>query len=404
MPTLTRSQVETMNGASKNFNDQDLSGCDLSGLKFSSREFKRANLRGANLQGATFEYCEFKKSDLSKAVLSGAKFETCQFPGALLDAATAEGTQFRYCDFKGASWSGTVVKKCEFDSCDDIVGLPPHKVYASLSDMPDEKAKLAVCTERYAQLAPLLKGSVRQREDDTSCAYVGEFRGRPFRISVDYYDGCPEVQLLINNTLDQLSLCRDPKLKLKQQQRDQWDEVDDTEIVHFLSDSVYLEETREELEKCLRVISLIAPQTLQNLLETMETLKINALDFTDKFIEADYKKDILVTDLSQGVPLLLELFSQIAPVLETGRSQDSPGPATEGAPMFPAPVTPTAQTAPAFPGFATAAPVAVPQTPSGAPSFGLPESPSFDLSKHCRHCGTAIPWGQFECPSCGKSF
>ncbi len=392
MPQLTRAQVELMNNASKNFNDQDLAGCDLSGLKFSSREFKRANLRGANLQGATFDYCEFKKADLSSAVLNGAKFESCQFPEAVLDAATAEDTHFRYCHFKGATWNGTKVKKCEFYSCDDIVGLPPHKVYASLSDVPDDEEKKRICTERFAQVALLLKGTVRQREDDTTCAYVGEFRGRPFRISVDYYDGCPEVQLLVTNTLDPVSLRRDPKLKLKQQQRDQWDEVDDTEIVHFLSDSVYLEETREELEKCLRVISLIAPQTLQTLLETMETLKINSLDFTDKYIEADYKKDILVTDLSQGVPLLLELFSQIAPVLETGRIQSDPGRIQDS------------PTSPALSGLATTSPVSVPQTPAGTPSSDLPESPSFDLSKRCRHCGTSIPWGQFECPSCGKSF
>ncbi|PKN46179.1 MAG: hypothetical protein CVU59_06795, partial [Deltaproteobacteria bacterium HGW-Deltaproteobacteria-17] len=95
--------------------------------------------------------------------------------------------------------------------------------------------------------------------------------------------------------------------------------------------------------------------------------------------------DILVTDLTTGIVPLLELFSQIAAVLETGRNQDPPGrrqdpPGRSQDPPGPAP------------------------SPNPAPPSLYPETPSFDLNKRCRHCNTTIPWGQFECPSCGKSF
>jgi len=121
---------------------------------------------------------------------------------------------FEYCRFKGASWTGARVKRCRFESCDDIVGLPLHKIHASLSEISDDEQKKAVCREHFAPLDPILHGSVRERDEDS--------------------------------TLEPFCLYRDPKRKLKQQQRDQWDDADDSELVHFLSDGVYIEETRAE--------------------------------------------------------------------------------------------------------------------------------------------------------------
>ncbi|PKN26874.1 MAG: hypothetical protein CVU65_04295 [Deltaproteobacteria bacterium HGW-Deltaproteobacteria-22] len=374
MPAISRPQIEALTkNLTKNFNDLDLSGCDLSGLSFDSREFKRANLRGANLRGASFLDCEFKKGDLREADLSEVKFESCSFPDAILDEAIIKDAVFEYCRFKGASWTGARVKRCRFESCDDIVGLPLHKIYTSLSDISDDEQKKAVCREHFAPLDPILHGSVRERDEDYTIAYVGEFGGRPYRIQIDYYDGSPEVQMLVENTLEPFCLYRDPKRKLKQQQRDQWDDADDSELVHFLSDGVYIEETRAELGKSLQVISLMDAATIKSLLEWMEELKIDTVETTDKWIQADYKKDILFTDLTVGIERLLELFSQIAAVLETGRSQNAPGRSQE-------------------------------PTTSQLPQSTFPETPSFDLTKRCRHCNTTIPWGQFECPSCGKSF
>jgi len=67
------------------FRHNNLSGFDLSGIKFSGADFYRCNLRGTN----------FAESDLSGAVLTEAKIKGADFRGANID-----GIDFRNIELK----------------------------------------------------------------------------------------------------------------------------------------------------------------------------------------------------------------------------------------------------------------------------------------------------------------
>ena len=217
----------------------------------------------------------------------------------------------------GATWNGAVVKRCTFESCDDIEGLAPHKIYASLSDMPEDEQKLAVCRERFSPLQALVGGTIEGTAEDTACQLVGEFRGRKFSLHVDFYDGSPTLHLDTRETEDVwFYVYRDPKRRAKAEAA-RTDGDQEPQRLHFLSESIYLEEeTQEELDACLAVLARLSPGTREALIEALETFKIDQLEIADDHLEADYKKDILVLDLTQSVPLLLDLFAQ----LEIGRA------------------------------------------------------------------------------------
>jgi hypothetical protein len=432
MPPLTRDDiVKWLEKPSRSFNDQDLTGCDLSGLEITGRDFKRAKLAGARFSGAKFDACDFKQADLTSADLSGATFETCPFPGARLDGATVKDATFEYCEFKGATWTGAVVKRCTFESCDDLAGLAPHKIYRTLSDMPDDDRKLALCRERFAPLQALLGGKFEGSAEDSVCELVGELRGRVFRVKVDLWDGSPTLQLGTRNTGDAwFYVYRDPKRRAKAEARGP---AGEKALLHFLSESVYLEEdSREELDACLGVLARLRPDTRKALVEAIESFKLETIAVNDEYIEGEYKKDILVLDLTQSVPLLLDLFFQLAEVVESGTDgSETVAETVAESVAVPVPVTGTvsvtmpvteavaeavAETAPvaeavAVPGTGTGTgTVSVTGTEAVAVAETAPvavpvaESPSFDLSKRCRHCGATIPWGEFECPACHKYF
>jgi len=408
MPALTRTDLEQLlQRPGKNFNDQDLTGCDLSGLEITGRDFKRAKLAGARLTEAKFDSCDFKQADLTGADLSGASFSTCPFHGARLDGATIKDATFEHGEFKGATWTGAVVKRCSFEFCDDIEGLAPHKIYRTLSDMPDDAQKLAVFRERVASLQALLGGAVEGSEEDSECALVGEFRGRTFRVKVDFYDGSPTLRLETKETEGAwFYVYRDPKRRAKagipaDMAASEVVERDGTWL-HFLSESVYLEEdSREELDLCLEVLSRLRPDTRQSLVEAMETFKLETVETNDEYIEGEYKKDILVLDLTQSVPMLLDLLSQLADVVESlPEKLTETGTNTMADTMTvkaPEPVTVTVTES-------VTVTVKAPEPATVTEAALVPESPGFDLTKRCRHCGETIPWGEFECPACHKYF
>lgn len=401
MPALTRTDVEQLlQKPGKNFNDQDLTGCDLSGLEITGRDFKRAMLTGARLTGAKFDSCDFKQADLTGADLSGTSFSTCPFHGARLDGATIKDAMFEYCDFKGATWTGAVVKRCAFDSCDDIEGLAPHKIYRTLADLPEDNQKRVICRERFAPLQALVGGVFEGSEEDSVCDLVGEFRGRPFIVRVDLWDGSPTLRLETKEAQGAwFYVYRDPKRRAKAAAQGS-QTGDGTPLLHFLSESVYLEEdSREELDLCLEVLSRLRPDTREALVGAMEAFKLETVETTDEYIEGEYKKDILVLDLTQSVPLLLDLLSQLADVVES-----VPEKLTETVTdtladtktvKAPEPVTVTVT---------ESVTVKAPEPATVTAAALVPESPGFDLTKRCRHCGETIPWGEFECPACHRYF
>jgi len=427
MPTYTRTDIEAaLDRPTEIYDDLDLSACDLSELTISGRTFNRTRLTGASLAGAYFEGCEFHEADLTGANLAGTSFENCELHqadftganlggtsfvschlvGARLDGAKVKDSNFECCDFQGATWAGTIVKRCTFESCDDLTGLPPRKIYSTLSDMPEEADKRAVCRERFAPLEPLVGGAFHEQEGDTDCTWNGVFRGRPFFVRVDDFDGSPSLRLEFTTENEVMfALYRDPKRKskaaaAKAPDRADTPDGDHVEHLHFLSDSVFLEATREDLSRDLAVLSRLHPSTLAALVGAMEAFKIQNLEVFDHWVELDYKKDILFLDLTQSVPVLLDLLDHLAGVVETGEPGTAPGRDL-----------PTMPTAASSGSLAPLAPVSMPDAGAGVSlSFASaveppsPESSTFDLTKHCRHCGAVIPWGEFECPDCHKCF
>lgn len=419
MPALTRTDLEQLlQKPGKSFNDQDLTGCDLSGLEITGRDFKRAKLVDARLTEAKFDSCDFKQADLTGADLSGASFSTCPFHGARLDGATIKDATFEYGEFKGATWTGAVVKRCTFESCDDIEGLAPHKVYRTLADLPEDGQKRAICRERFAPLQALVGGKFEGSEEDSVCDLVGEFRGRAFIVRVDLWDGSPTLRLSTQNTEGVwFYVYRDPKRRAKAEAAGS---AGETALLHFLSESVYLEEdSREELDACLGVLARIPPDTSQSLVEAIESFKLETIEVNDEYIEGDYKKDILVLDLTQSVPRLLDLFSRLADVLEHDCADKRPRlvlppmvltdsvklMVTAPRAMAEQVSTPTVEAIPP-PTEAAISPesATVAVTVDGPALPPRTEGPSFELTKRCRHCGETIPWGEFECPACHKYF
>ncbi len=358
MATYTRNQIERMaEDDMKNFNDLDLSGCDLSGLEFTQKPFKRAILRGANLSGATFTQCEFKKADLRGASLLKTQFDQCEFPEAVFDEAIVEQAAFCQCDFKRATWNGSKVKKTEFSQCDNLVGLPVEKIYQSLWDMDDDRQKREVCRARLQVLEPVVGGQIKERKDESEIQFVGAFQGRAFRVLLDMDFGQPSVQLVAKNRLGGLRLFRDPGKKTKAAAPDQWDQMDQVPVHFFLSDSVFLEEFSAEMEWTKKRLEMLPEPIYNGFMALLEQLKLTSIELADEWIEARFKKDILQLNLAESVPMILAVFGQLAPVLEAAQPV---GPVLSFAEM------------------------------TGAAGV-------------CRYCANAVPWGQIRCPSCGAS-
>jgi len=318
MPQYTRDQLRRMAGdIQKNFNDKNLSDCDLTGLEFWQKPFKRAVLSGADLTQASFHQCEFKKADLSGADLSSTKFIQCEFRDAVLDGVVLEHAQFLQCDFKRATWKGVRVKEIEFSQCTNLEGLTVEKVIRGLWELDDDQQKRAICLPQLKALEPLLDGVVEERLKKAELLFTGKLQDRAFfvRVGTDY--GRTSVRLAAMNRLGPLRLFCDPGREFPEQPPEDPDEADLTCHPISMSGSVFLEEDADDLETAKGRLARLPEPIRQELIALLEAWNLQMVELTEEGIEAHYRKEILNLRLADSVPGILDVFGRVAAMLET---------------------------------------------------------------------------------------
>lgn len=116
----TREKVEKHAGEKGSFDEQDLSGLDLSGLTLSNLSFVEADLAGTNfsnakLDGAVLTEARMSEANFSGADLSGADLAetTCSranFDSAVMNEVTLEGADAANATFRGTEFKALLVK------------------------------------------------------------------------------------------------------------------------------------------------------------------------------------------------------------------------------------------------------------------------------------------------------
>jgi uncharacterized protein YjbI with pentapeptide repeats len=80
----------------------DLSGAELSRMRFSGTDLVGSSLNGADLRGSVLYNVDLSNTNLRDADLGGAAVEATQFSGADLSGANLAGTVFVGSDLSGA--------------------------------------------------------------------------------------------------------------------------------------------------------------------------------------------------------------------------------------------------------------------------------------------------------------
>ncbi len=105
-PDWTRERVASHAAAGGAFDEQNLSGLDLSAMDLSGVSFRAAVLDGANLSRTSL-----RGADLNSASCSGCRFAAASFDEAILDEADLTGSDLTGASLVRASLANTVVQR-----------------------------------------------------------------------------------------------------------------------------------------------------------------------------------------------------------------------------------------------------------------------------------------------------
>ena len=92
-----------------NFEGADLTGVDISNMKFRACDFKGATLSNNNINNTAFVLCDFESAKLTESNVIGVVFQNVNFSNAKILDGNFQSTYFiDFVDFSGADLKGTL--------------------------------------------------------------------------------------------------------------------------------------------------------------------------------------------------------------------------------------------------------------------------------------------------------
>lgn len=99
----------------RNYDEQDLSGRDLSGTVFADASFVGANLEGANLSNCILTKANLRDANLTGACLDGAVMSEAFFDNARLWGASLNGVDATWASFRNVNLEGAIANDATLD-------------------------------------------------------------------------------------------------------------------------------------------------------------------------------------------------------------------------------------------------------------------------------------------------
>ncbi len=241
---------------------KDLSGLDLSGLKFVQANFRNTRLQGANLSGCEFSQCELQGADLTGATLQGTEFSQSELQGARMDQSAKTTASFSQTEIDGVQWVAAAAGAPAPAQPTTGLIMDPDKYFFSDNQLP-------IAQQGANLMAPVIGGTVKSRDEGDELHITGQYQGRGVRLRIRVCFGTTSIEMKAARDFD---LEEDLYLKYDEEAvqhahesetRDEWDEDDNAEQKLFYSAHVFFEGDPDELRARKTAFERL-PQDLRN--------------------------------------------------------------------------------------------------------------------------------------------
>ncbi len=157
-----RKVVESTVAAGQSLSCKNLTGSDLSSMRFSNIDLSSAILSHANLQHCVFENCNLSATALVNANLNHAQFINCSVDSIQLSGAKGHKVSFNNCKLTNLLWRYTKLTNLELNNCELTACTLLHCefLHSKLTKCVAEKSTITQCSWLDSDFADCKFGQV----------------------------------------------------------------------------------------------------------------------------------------------------------------------------------------------------------------------------------------------------